>query len=76
MLSDGLRLVVIGGLLGIAGAFAGARDVRSQLFGVEPGDPFTLVAVALVLLGAAIAACLVPARRAMRVDPALTLRSS
>jgi ABC-type antimicrobial peptide transport system permease subunit len=69
-----MRLVVLGAIVGAAGAFAGARYVRSQLFGVEPGDPLTLLLVAIVLLAAALCACVLPARRAMRVDPALALR--
>ena len=76
MLTDGLRLVVIGSLLGFVGAFAGARYVQNQLFGVEPTDAFTFAGVCLTLLTVAIAACLIPARRAMRVDPALALRAN
>jgi predicted permease len=76
MLSDGMRLVALGALFGIAGAFAAARYVRHQLFGVEPGDPLTLVLVTVVLFAAAVSACVLPARRAMRVDPALTLRGN
>ena len=76
MLTDGLRLVVIGSVLGFVGAFAGARYVQNQLFGVTPTDPFTFAGVCLTLLIVAIAACLIPARRAMRVDPALALRAN
>jgi predicted permease len=76
MLKDGLRLVAIGSVLGLAGAVAGARYVENQLFGVTPGDPLTFVAVSFTLLAVAIAACLIPARRAMRVDPMRALRSA
>jgi predicted permease len=76
MLTDGLRLVAIGSVLGLAGAFAGARYVQNQLFGIEPTDPMNLIAVCVTLLVVAVAACLIPARRAMRVDPALALRSN
>jgi predicted permease len=76
MLTDGLRLVAVGAVIGLAGAFAGARYVQNQLFGVEPTDPLTFMAVCLTLLIVAIAACLIPARRAMRIDPALALRAN
>ena len=74
MLTDGLRLVAIGTVIGLAGALAGARYVENQLFGVAPRDPLTLVGVCAMLFVVAIAACLIPARRAMRVDPAVALR--
>jgi ABC-type antimicrobial peptide transport system permease subunit len=76
MLTDGLRLVALGSVLGLVGAFAGARYVQNQLFGAEPTDPMTFAGVCVILLIVAIAACLIPARRAMRVDPALALRAS
>jgi hypothetical protein len=56
-------------VLGIAGAFALNRFVRDMLFGVRPNDPLTLaIALALIVL-VTIAACMIPARRAMLVDP-------
>jgi predicted permease len=72
----GARLVAMGVALGFAGALAAAGYVRSQLFGVEPTDPVTWLVVsgALVLVG--LIACAIPARRAMRTDPAVALRSS
>ena len=80
MLTDGLRLVVIGAVLGLVGAFIGtgygAKYVESQLFGVAPRDPMTFALVCTLLFAVAIAACLIPARRAMRVDPALALRGT
>jgi predicted permease len=72
----GARLVGIGAVLGLAGAFIGVRFVRSRLFGVEPTDPVTWLAVSAVLVLVGVAACAVPARRAMRIDPAVALRSS
>ena len=74
MLTDGLRLVAVGAVIGLAGALAGARYVENQLFGVAPRDPLTLVGVCAMLFVVAMAACLIPARRAMRVDPAVALR--
>jgi ABC-type antimicrobial peptide transport system permease subunit len=72
----GARLMAVGGVLGFAGAFAGMRYVRNQLFGVEPTDPITWLAVFAVLLVIGLLACAIPARRAMRIDPAAALRSS
>ena len=76
MLTDGLRLVALGSVVGLAGAIAGTRYVENQLFGVAPRDPLTLIGVCGVLFAVAVAACLIPARRAMRVDPALALRGA
>jgi predicted permease len=72
----GARLMAVGGVLGFAGAFAGMRYVRNQLFGVEPTDPITWLAVFVLLLVIGLFACAIPARRAMRIDPAAALRSS
>jgi predicted permease len=72
----GARLLVIGIGLGLTWAFIGARYLRSQLFGVEPTDPWTWLAVFGVLALIGLAACAIPARRAMRIDPARALRAS
>ena len=74
VLGQGVRLVAIGLPIGLTGAFGASRYVRSQLFGIEPSDPFTLVGVAILFLVIAAAACLVPARRAVRVDPTTALK--
>ena len=67
--------LAIGGIaMGIAGAFAASRVIRGYLFGVQPIDPLTIVTAALVLLPVAVFASWIPARRATRVDPAITLR--
>ena len=75
LLQEGLKLVAMGCLLGLAGAFAAARFVRTQLFGIDAIDPltFALVCVTLAVVGAA--ACLLPALRAMRIDPIAALRA-
>ena len=75
MLIRGMRLLLIGLVLGLAGAFAAARLLQSVLFGVGAGDPFTYFIVSLVLSLAAVAACWIPARRAARVDPMIILRT-
>ena len=59
--------------LAIAAAMSGA--IKSMLFGVAPLDPWTLVAAAAVLLIVALLACVLPARQALRVDPATTLKA-
>ena len=67
-------VVGIGVSLGLAGALTAARSMRSLLFGIEPWDPLSQV-VTIALLGAvAVVAAWIPARRAMRVDPAMVLR--
>jgi len=74
VLRQGLRLVLAGAALGVAAAFGLTRLMSSLLFGVSPTDPATLGAVCLVLVGVALLACLVPARRASGVDPMIALR--
>ena len=72
---EGTRLVGIAVAIGLVGAFAATRLLRSQLFGVAPHDVLTFVAVTVVLAGVAILACYLPARRASRVDPMEALRA-
>jgi ABC-type antimicrobial peptide transport system permease subunit len=75
MLRQGMRLLVIGLAVGIAGGLVSSRVVRSLLFEVSPTDPLTYFAVAALLAIAAAVACWIPARRASRVDPIITLRA-
>ena len=75
VLAQGLRLVAFGIGIGIAAALAGSRLLGSFLFGVQPTDPPTYAAAAAVLALAAMAACLVPALRATRIDPIAALRA-
>jgi putative ABC transport system permease protein len=75
VLSDGIRLVGLGVVIGLIGAFALARFLETQLFGITAHDPGTFIAVPLLLLGAAVAGCLIPARRATKIDPMTALRS-
>ena len=74
VLRQGMLPVGIGIAAGLGGAMVLARVMKSLLFGVEPGDPATFGAVAIVLTLVALAACYLPARRATAVDPAATLR--
>jgi predicted permease len=74
VLRQGLGLTFGGILLGVLGALALARVTRSLLFGVSPTDPTTYILVAGVSLGIALLACLIPAQRAMRVDPLVAIR--
>ncbi len=74
VLRAGLVLAGIGLVAGISGAFALTRLMQSMLYGITATDPATFLAAPLVLTAVAVAACLVPAWRAMRLDPASVLR--
>ena len=74
VLAEGATLSLLGVALGIAGAVALGRVLSRMVFEVSPSDPPTLAVVSLLLVVVALAASLVPARRAMRVDPATALR--
>jgi putative ABC transport system permease protein len=74
MMKHGIKLIVAGITLGLGASFALTRFIRELLFGVEPTDPAILVTITLILLVVALAACLIPARRATRVDPISALR--
>ena len=74
IVGDGLRIALLGVAAGVAGSLLVARWLTTLLFGVRPGDPATLAATAILLLGVAAAACFIPARRATAVDPIEALR--
>jgi len=74
ILLQGLALVALGVVLGAGAAFGLARLIASQLYGVKPGDPLTFVGATLLVFLIAALACLIPARRATRVDPIVALR--
>jgi predicted permease len=74
VMQPGLRLVVCGAAMGVLGALAVSRWIQGLLFGIRPYDPGTFVAVIALLMAVSALAAFVPARRATRVDPAITLR--
>ncbi len=75
VLADALRLVTLGIAVGLPVAFSLARLLRSQIFGVSPGDPLTLTVAVLTIALTAVAAALIPARRAATVSPTEALRT-
>jgi len=75
VLREALVLALLGAALGIIVAIPSARLLRSQLFGVEPGDPMTFAAVTISLVAVAVVAAFSPAWRATRVDPVVALRA-
>jgi macrolide transport system ATP-binding/permease protein len=74
VVSQGMRMALVGIALGLAGAFALTRVLASLLLGVGTTDSVTFVGVALLLVAVALLACYIPARRAARVDPLVALR--
>ena len=74
VLREGMTTALAGTAVGAAGAFFVGRMMKGMVYGVETTDPVLFIAVALTLLGAALVACLVPARRAASVDPMVALR--
>ena len=74
IMGRGLVLVSVGAVIGVLASFGLTRFMESMLFGVTPTDPLTFVAIVLLLGVVALLACLLPAQRAMRVDPIVVLR--
>ena len=74
VLGHGLRLTLIGVLVGLAAAFVLTRYLSSLLLGVTSTDALTFVSVTILLCGVTLFACFIPTRRAMRVDPIVALR--
>jgi ABC-type antimicrobial peptide transport system permease subunit len=70
----GLALALCGVAIGTTGAFAVSRLMRSLLFGVTPFDPFTFVAISLLLTLVTLLASYIPARRVAQIDPIVALR--
>ena len=76
VLSQGLTLALAGAALGLVGALIVSHLMAGLLYGVSPSDPFTFISLTVVLVIVALAACYIPARRAMRVDPIIALRQA
>ena len=74
IVKQGLRLVLLGTAIGLAVALATTQNLKNMLFGVQPADPVTLIAVSLLLVAVATLASYIPARRATKVDPMVALR--
>ncbi len=74
LLNEGLRLAALGIALGLLVSLVSARLLTGLLFGVRPSDPSVLLGVAVIIASVALAACLLPAQRAMKVDPMVALR--
>jgi putative ABC transport system permease protein len=74
VIGQGMLLVFLGIGIGIAAALGLMHVLASMLYDVKPTDPLTLTAVSLLLIGVALVACYIPARRAAKVDPMVALR--
>ena len=74
VVSESMAPVALGAACGVLGACAATRGLQSMLYGVTPLDPVSLVAAPALLALVAVVACVVPARRATRVDPVVALR--
>ena len=74
LIGQGMVQIGIGVVLGLTGAWALTRIMKSLLFGVSATDPLTFAGVAMLLAAVALLACYIPARRAARVDPMQALR--
>lgn len=74
ILAEGLKLVAVGVAVGLAAALMLTRLLEGMVYGVSMRDPLIFVLVNLLLVTVSLAACYLPARRAMRVDPLVALR--
>jgi len=74
VISQGMWLATIGVVIGAGLALVATRVVKSYLYDVSPTDPLTFASIAILLIGVALLACYIPARRATKVDPLVALR--
>jgi putative ABC transport system permease protein len=74
VLAEAMKLILVGVVLGVAAAVALTKAMAGFLYGVSATNPFIFLSVILLLVIVSLAACYVPARRAMRVDPMVALR--
>jgi ABC-type antimicrobial peptide transport system permease subunit len=75
VMRQGLLLTAVGLVAGLGGSYAAARGLSTLLFGITPADVPRFATTAVLLTGTAVLACLIPSRRATRVDPVIALRS-
>ena len=73
-IGQGLKLALIGIAVGVLGALGATRSLATMLYQVTPNDPLTFIGVAILFAAVTAAACYIPARRGMRVDPIVALR--
>ncbi|HJY30947.1 MAG TPA: ABC transporter permease [Pyrinomonadaceae bacterium] len=76
VVGQGMRHVLLGLIFGLAGSFALTRWLSSSVVGLNPNDPLTFISVALLLVMVGFVACYIPARHAIKVDPATVLRNT
>jgi putative ABC transport system permease protein len=74
VIGNGMKMAVLGIVIGLGGAFAITRVMQNLLFGVSATDLLTFVSVPVILIGVALVACFIPALRATKVDPMIALR--
>jgi putative ABC transport system permease protein len=74
ILGESLQLISFGVVIGVGTAFGLTRMLASLLYGISTTDPLVLISVTALLVVVALMACLIPARRAMRIDPIVALR--
>jgi ABC-type antimicrobial peptide transport system permease subunit len=74
VVGEGAKMALLGVALGLAAAMGLTRLMSDMLYGVSATDPLTFIAVAILLILVALAACYIPARRAMKIDPMEALR--